>query len=60
MTLKTLEKALRSLKPEQQRQFLSDLPALLRPSSEDMLRLKAAEQSFSFWNNPADDIYDRL
>lgn len=60
MTLKALENALRSLKPEQQRKFLSDLPALLRLSPEDMLRLKAAEQSFSFWNNPQDDIYDRL
>lgn len=60
MTLKMLEKALRSLKPEQQRKLLSDLPALLRLSSEDMLRLKAAEQSFAFWNNPQDDIYDRL
>jgi len=60
MTLKTLEKTVRSLKPAQQRQFLSDLPFLLRLSQDDMLRLRAAEQSFAFWNNPEDAAYDRL
>lgn len=60
MTLKTLEKAVRSLNSEQQRKLLSDLPALLRLSPEDLLRLKAAEQSFAFWSNPQDEIYDRL
>jgi hypothetical protein len=60
MTLKTLEKAVRSLQPEQQRQLLRDLPSLLHLSSEELLRLKAAERSFSFWNNPKDQIYDRL
>jgi hypothetical protein len=60
MTLKMLEKAVRSLKLEEQRKLLSDLPSLLRLSPEDVLRLKAAEQSFAFWNNPEDDVYDRL
>jgi len=60
MTLKTLEKAVRALKPEQQRKLLSDLPSLLRFSPDDLLRLKAAQQSFAFWNNPQDAIYDRL
>jgi hypothetical protein len=60
MTLKMLERAVRSLKLEEQRKLLSDLPSLLRLSSEDVLRLKAAEQSFAFWNNPEDDVYDRL
>jgi len=60
MTLKTLEKAVRSLKPEQQRKLLLDLPSLLRLSPEDLLRLKASEQSFAFWNNPQDAVYDRL
>ena len=60
MTLKSLEKAVRSLKPEEQRKLLSDLPSLLRLSPEDVLSLKAAERSFSFWNNPQDEIYDRL
>jgi len=60
MTLKTLERAVRSLTPEQQRRLLSDLPALLQLSPEDVLRLKSAERSFSFWDNPQDEIYDRL
>lgn len=60
MTLKTLEKAIQKLKPEEQRKFLRDLPALIRLSKEDLARLKAAEKSFSFWNNPEDAIYDHL
>lgn len=60
MTLKTIEKSVRALKPEEQRKFLRDLPALIRLSKEDMARLKIAEASFAFWNNPEDDIYDRL
>jgi hypothetical protein len=60
VTLKTLEKCIRALKPEEQRKFLRDLPALIRLSKEDMVRLKVAETSFTFWNNPSDDIYDSL
>lgn len=60
MTLKAVEKAVRSLKPEQQRKLLSDLPSLLQLSAQDFLRLKASEKSFAFWNNPQDEIYDRL
>jgi len=60
MTLKTLEKAVQKLKPEEQRRFLRDLPSLIRLSKEDMARLKAAEKSFSFWNNTEDAIYDKL
>jgi len=60
MTLKTLEKAVQKLKPEEQRKFLRDLPALIRLSKEDFARLKAAEKTFSFWNNPEDAIYDNL
>ena len=60
MTLKTLEKGIRELKPEEQRKFLRDLPALIRLRKEDMARLKIAETSFAFWNNPQDSIYDSL
>lgn len=60
MTLKALESAVRALKPEEQRRLLSNLPALLRISPDDLLRLRAAEGSFSFWDNPEDAIYDRL
>ncbi len=58
MTLKTLEKAVKKLKPEEQRKFLRDLPTLIRFSKEDLARLKAAEKSFSFWENPEDSVYD--
>ncbi len=60
MTLKMIEKAIRSLKPEDQRKFLRDLPSLIHLSKEDLARLRAAEKSFSFWNNSQDDIYDHL
>ena len=55
-----IEKAIRSLKPEEQRKFLCDLPALIKLSAEDFSRLKAAEKSFSFWDNPEDAVYDAL
>ena len=32
----------------------------LRDIRETVGWLKAAEQSFDFWNNPADDVYDTL
>ena len=59
MTLKNIEGAVRKLKPEAQRKFLRDLPALLRISPEDLARLKAAEKSFDFSDNPEDADYDR-
>ena len=60
MTLKAIEKAVRLLKPGEQRKLLRDLPLLIKLSSEDMARLKASEKSFAFWNNPEDAIYDTL
>lgn len=60
MTLKAFEKAIRKLKPGQQRKFLRDLPAIIRLPREDVTRLKAAEKSFAFWDNPQDAVYDRL
>jgi hypothetical protein len=59
MTLKNIEDAVRKLKPGAQGKFLRDLPALLRISPEDLARLKAAENSFDFWDNPEDAVYDR-
>ncbi len=32
----------------------------LRDVRETLSWLKAAEASFDFWNNPADDVYDTL
>lgn len=55
-----IERAVRALTLEDQRKLLRDLPSLIRFSEADRLRLKAAEKSFSFWNNKEDDVYDRL
>jgi len=60
MTLITIEKAVRSLKAEDQRKLLRDLPSLINLSMADWARLKAAEQSFAFWDNDQDAVYDRL
>lgn len=59
MTLESIEKAVRKLKPEEQRKFLRDLPALIF-DREDLLWLRAAEKSFDFWENPEDAVYDKL
>ncbi len=34
--------------------------AELRKLADDLAWLKAAEQSFEFWNNKEDAVYDRL
>ena len=60
MTLKMIEKAIRTLKPDEQRKFLRDLPSLIHLSKEDLARMRAAEKSFAFWDNPQDAIYDHL
>jgi hypothetical protein len=59
MTLKSIEKAVKKLKPEDQRKLLRDLPSLIF-DREDLLWLKASERSFSFWDNPEDEVYDKL
>jgi hypothetical protein len=59
MTLESIEKAVKKLKPEEQKKFLRDLPALIF-DQEDLLWLKAAEKSFAFWDNPEDAVYDKL
>jgi len=58
MTLKAIEKAVKILRPSEQRKLLCDLPLLINLSIEDLARLKTAEKSFSFWNNSEDAIYD--
>ncbi len=60
MTLKSIEKAVKTLKPKEQRKLLADLPSLIRISPEDIARLKVAEKSFQFWNNSEDSIYNTI
>jgi hypothetical protein len=45
-------------RPGQQYTVFSDEE--LRDVREMLSWLKAAESSFDFWNNPADDVYDTL
>lgn len=47
-------------KPAEQRRFLKRLPYLLKISAADLALLKLAEDSFDFWDNTEDAIYDRL
>ncbi|MBU1367347.1 MAG: hypothetical protein KJ711_06000 [Candidatus Omnitrophica bacterium] len=58
--LEKVEREICELKIEEQRKLLCDLPRLLRIPLDDILLLKAAENSFDFWNNPEDSIYDSL
>jgi hypothetical protein len=60
LSLKQLEERIQKAKPEEQRELLSKLPHLLNISPADVGFLKLAEDSFEFWNNPTDTIYDSL
>ena len=60
LSLKQIEKAIQEFDPKEQRQLLQDLPYLLKISDSDRSLLKTAEPSFDFWDNPDDQIYDKL
>lgn len=55
-----VEKTIKKLNPNEQRKLLLRLPKLLRIKPEDLELLKLTEQSFKFWNNDEDSIYDTL
>jgi hypothetical protein len=48
------------LEPEEQRQLLERLPAVLLCSAEELGWLQVAEPAFGFWDNPEDARYDQL
>lgn len=50
--------SVKGLRPDQSYTVFSDEE--LRELRETLGWLKAAETSLDFWNNPADDVYDRL
>lgn len=56
----TIVAAIKQANPEEQRDLLAQLPYLLDIERDDFALLKLAEQSFSFWDNPDDSIYDDL
>ena len=55
-----IEQSIKELTVEEQKKLLSDLPSVLQIPEKDLAFLKLAEESFEFWDNPEDAIYDRL
>jgi len=60
LSLLEVERAIKKFEPEKQRKLLIKLPRLLKIKLEDLELLKLAEQSFKFWENKEDSIYDTL
>lgn len=60
LSLSEVERAIKKFEPEKQRKLLIKLPRLLKIKLEDLELLKLAEQSFKFWENKEDSIYDTL
>ena len=60
LTLEQIEKAISLSGRDAQQRLLKDLPRLLHIQDVDQGLLKIAEPSFEFWNNPEDEVYDRL
>ncbi len=59
-SIKQLEKVLSKAHPKEQRDFLANLPKILKISWSDLTLLKASQKSFDFWDNSQDAIYDKL
>lgn len=51
---------IKRLSKNEQRELLRRLPKALDVTPEDLLWARLAESSFSFWDNPEDQIYDEL
>ena len=60
LSLQDVEQAIGQFPAEEQRQLLAELPKILKLSGEELGYLKLADQSFRFWENPDDAIYDTL
>ena len=50
----------KTVSKEEQRGLPRLLPKALDVTPEDLLWARLAESSFSFWDNPEDEIYDEL
>ncbi|MBI2891235.1 MAG: hypothetical protein HYY13_10685 [Nitrospirae bacterium] len=55
-----LIRRIQGLPHDKKRELMQILPSVLDIDPEDMAWLKASEPSFQFWDNPEDEIYDRL
>lgn len=51
---------MKNLSEAEKQEFLTLLPKALRVDPEDLLWARLAESSFSFWDNPEDQIYDEI
>ena len=60
LLLPKIAKAIQESRPEEQRELLAQLPHLLDLDAGDFAFLKIAEDSFDFWNNLDDTVYDSL
>ena len=60
LSIKDVERAIRSFEVKDQKKLLNDLPKLLKLPAADIGLLKTAESAFGFWDNPEDQIYDNL
>jgi len=60
LSLHEVEQAIEQFPPEDQQRLLTELPRLLKISGVELAYLKLAEQSFRFWDNSDDAIYDTL
>ncbi len=60
ISLEKIEEQIQKAKPEEQQRLLVKLPHLLNIPSADLAMLKLSDQSFGFWNNLDDTIYDSL
>ena len=60
MKLEEISEAIQQLDSDSQKELLRILPELLNLSKEDWDWLKISEQSFTFWDNPEDEIYNEL
>ena len=60
LTIEQIEDAISRSDRDSQQRLLKDLPRLLHMTDTDNALVKTAEPSFEFWNNPEDQVYDRL
>ncbi|TMA10716.1 MAG: hypothetical protein E6J89_09820 [Deltaproteobacteria bacterium] len=51
---------IKRLSKNEQKELLRLLPKALNVAPEDLLWARLAESSFSFWDNPEDQVYDEL
>ena len=51
---------IKRLSKNEQKELLRLVPKALNVAPEDLLWARLAESSFSFWDNPEDQVYDEL